>query len=213
MRVEARTIVCSLGRARRKTTEFELGSVVLINKKYYKTLLSVIVAGSVAQVSAATYKITEIQRFDEYRQQFALDINENGEMLGVARSSYNFPFYFDDYLTNDSGYFKSYCAISEEEISNKQLDSSSTSCVKSELARTSSSTGRPLFRSGPGYQKIGDSRAFIATENEAILVNLTDEIDPELGTYTRSTIEQLNVINDNGIAVGTGSVPYLPFEF
>jgi uncharacterized membrane protein len=213
MRVEARTILCSLGRARRKTTEFELGSVVLINKKYYKTLLSVLVACGAANINAATYKVTELERFDEYRQHFAIDINEQGDVLGVARGSYNFPFYFEDYLINDDGYFKTYCGISEEEVTSQVLDSSSTSCVKTELGRSSNSSGRPLFRSSPYHQKVGDSRTFLMSGGASNLINLTDEVDAELGEYTRSTIEQLNAINDNGLAVGTGSAPYLPLVF
>lgn len=49
---------------------------------------------------AAKYQVTEITPLEDYRQHFAMDIGDNGQMLGVVRDSFNFPYYLEEYLND-----------------------------------------------------------------------------------------------------------------
>lgn len=172
-----------------------------------KRVLSIsILASMLASFSAtsATYQVTEIQPLEEYRQHFAMDISDSGQIVGVARDSFNFPYYLESYLPLLTLGTGQSCDVSEEEFTTGVFDSYSSSCLKVGLSGNSSRAT---------YQKVGDNKSFITNNNEAELIHILDVVDPELGAYTSSNVEQLRAINDIGIAVGEASAPYLPIEF
>ena len=186
-----------------------------MNKKTFsKSLLSVALLVGLDSANAETYSITEVGQFDGYRQHFAVGLNNNGEIVGVVRDSFNFPFYSEEYLSDEDVPLKDVCELSDTEIATGNFDSDSALCVKSELSRVARGTEvQPSYGVSANYQKIGDSRAFTVKADAAELITMTDVIDPELGDYTRSTIEQFSAINDAGIAVGSTTAPFLPVEF
>lgn len=165
------------------------------------------------QVNAAKYTINEVSQSENYRQSFALDINNSGKVIGAARDSYNFPFYIEPYLSSETGSFQGYCALSDAELSSGDFDSSSTGCVKVELARTSATTSRIAFGSSPFYQKVGDFKSFWGDETSTTTINVFDIFDDELGDFTRSNVEQIRAINDNDMLVGYSSAPYQKVSF
>ena len=164
-------------------------------------LSSVFLSGHNA--SAATYEVTEIAPLEKYRQHFAMDVNNNGEVLGVVRDSFNFPFYLEDYITNLTAGGVS-CEVSDEEFSSGNFDSFSIACIRSALTANATNAA---------YQKIGDNKSFMHRSGTTELVNLIDEFDSELNSITNSNIEHLRSINSQGIAVGRATAPFKPIMF
>lgn len=152
---------------------------------------------------AAKYQVTEITPLEDYRQHFAMDIGDNGQMLGVVRDSFNFPYYLEEYL-NDLTYSNVSCEVSDEELSSGVFDVASSNCIKLGLGEQARS---------PFYQKIGDNKSFINNAGSAELVNLVDVFDNELNAFTKSNVEHLRAINSQGIAVGRVSAPFVPTMF
>lgn len=156
--------------------------------------------------SAATYEIKEIQTLDNYRQHFAMGLNDNGTVLGVVRDRFNYPIYMDSYLFSNSELAT--CSYSAEEVTNLELDAVSLYCVKARLATNSSLTASARV------QKVGDVKTFIHKNDTSELTILTDYADSELDNlYTHSNFEQLVAINNNDIAVGFASAPYYKEAF
>lgn len=172
----------------------------------YKLLTISILSGvflSGQNALAATYQVTEIAPLEQYRQHFAMDINDNGQVLGVVRDSFNFPFYLEDYLTelNASGLS---CDVSEEERSSGQFDAFSSACVRTALTNNANNA---LF------QKIGDNKSFISEAGSAQLLNLVDVVDTEIDSLTNSNTEHLRSINSQGLAVGRVTAPFTTVLF
>lgn len=168
----------------------------------YKLLTISILSGvflSSQDALAAKYKVTEVPQLSEYKQHFAMDINDSGEVLGVARDRFNFPYYIESYLDNLSG-----CGVTDEEKTSGKFDAASSSCIKTALRGLSNNAT---------YQKIGDSNAFVSRQGNTDIVNLLDVVDSELNSLTYSNQEALRAINANGIAVGSASAPFKPISF
>ena len=170
----------------------------------------------IGQVQAAVYSVTEVASPDKYEQHYAMGLNESGQMVGVARGGYNFQFLMEDYITEENSYFRSTCFISDEEVSTGELDISSQDCLKTQLSRytnISRNITSNHFGNFPNYQKIGDIVSFVFDNNEVEFFNLVDVHNDTLNGLTRSTVEELNAINDSGVSVGTVTAPYSSFLF
>lgn len=157
-------------------------------------------------VEAAKYRVEEVISKDNYRQSFAIDINNAGGVIGSVRDSFNFPFYVENYLTADTSALRVNCGLSDAELTSGDFDSTSTQCLKSEFTSTS-------YASSPSFQKVGDYKSFYSLNGSTQVVNLFDFIDDDLGGYTRSNIEQLRASNANGIMVGFGTSPFSKITF
>ncbi len=167
-----------------------------------------------ASVFAAEYEVIEVETDPKFKQHFASSINDMGDVTGVARSSFNFRFYNEPYINQTGVPLRLDCGISQAELDSNLYDASSTSCLRTELAReTRSNTGRDTYGISAAYQKVGDSKAFVRVSEQFEVPNLVDVEDESLGGITRSNNEYLTAINNNGIAVGTASAPYLPEIF
>lgn len=169
----------------------------------YKLLTISILSGILLtsqDAAAAKYKVTEITPLEDYRQHFAMDIGDNGQLLGVVRDSFNYPFYLEQYL-RDLTVSNVSCNVSDEELSTGVFDANSSACIKAALAAQNRVTN-PLF------QKVGDNKSFINNAGSAELINLVDEFDSEINSLTKSNVEHLRAINSEGIAVGTVSAPF-----
>lgn len=167
----------------------------------------------VGQANAAKYDIKEVYSGDKYRQSFAIDIDNQGTLIGAVRDSFNFPIYVEPYLTAETGPFRSYCALSDAELTSGEFDSSSIGCLKLDLARTTTSNNRVGYGASPIYQKIGDYKSFFGTADDSTLINIFDFIDDDLGDFTNSNVEQIRASNSNGIKVGHGTGPYSKISF
>ena len=162
---------------------------------------------------AATYEITEIATFEDYKQHFPSRLNNAGDAVGLARDAFNTSFYWYDYLTEEDGTLRSYCDVSDEDVTTQTLDNTSNFCVKYELTRTVASGARGVFSSSPYFQKLGETTSFYSNNGATETVVLADEVDSELGGLTGSTVEQLYSLNDSGMAVGTTTAPFFPISY
>lgn len=170
-------------------------------------LLTISILSSVFLTSqdalAAKYQVTEITPLEQYRQHFAMDISDKGEVLGVVRDSFNFRFYLESYLTNLNTAGVS-CGVSTDEQASGNFDAFSSACLRSALGNNANSAS---------YQKIGDNKSFISRSGNTELVNLVDEFDTELNSITNSNTEHLRAINEQGLAVGRVTAPFKPVMF
>lgn len=168
--------------------------------------LAVVLAG--ANASAATYEVKEIPNVKQHRQHFSMGLNDQGDVVGIARSSTNYPFYLENYLIDESATLRVNCGIDDTEVSTGEFDATTIACLKSELTNSSQ-----VFLTSPSYQKIGDIVSFIYSGDVTTKVTLLDKVDDGIEELTRSNVEQFNDINNVGIAVGSASAPYLRTRF
>lgn len=168
--------------------------------------LAMIVAGFNA--TAATYEVQELPKVKNQRQQFTTGLNDVGDVVGIARSSTNYPFYLENYLVGASANLRANCDIDDTEASTGEFDAGTIACLKSELTNSSR-----VFVSSPSYQKIGDIVSYINSGGDTTKTTLLDIVDEPLGELTRSNVEQLNDVNNSGIAIGTASAPYIRGTF
>lgn len=157
---------------------------------------------------SATYEVIELQPVEGHKFHFANALNNNGDVIGLAGGSFNFKFYKDAHLNDDTSAgnntqstIKELCDISDAEFENSEYDADSTYCIKQILA-VNSLSGR--------YQKVGDVKSFYnASGNQSSeIINLVDYIDEDLQSYTLSNEESLLGINDAGVRVGMASAPF-----
>lgn len=162
---------------------------------------------------SATYEVIELQPVEGHKFHFANALNNNGDVIGLAGGSFNFKFYKDAHLNDDTSAgnntqstIKELCDISDAEFENSEYDADSTYCIKQILA-VNSLSGR--------YQKVGDVKSFYnASGNQSSeIINLVDYIDEDLQSYTLSNEESLLGINDAGVRVGMASAPFNPISF
>jgi len=162
----------------------------------------------ITQANAAVYSITEVPARDKYRQNYAAGINDNGDMVGIARDSYDFKFLLKEYLTNGESYLHVQCGVSDDEIESGELDVATQSCLKTELSRVTGTNSSQNFGTLANYQKVGDIVSYTFSNNQLELLNLADVHDEELNGLTKSTVEELSAINNAGLSVGSVSAPY-----
>lgn len=182
-----------------------------LNFKHSSFFAAIMMASSV--VSAEKYEIIEITPNQKFKQHFAMGMNDLGDVVGLARDSFSFPFYLDTYITTENAALRNRCDISQAELDSGNFDATSTNCLKTQLANVNTQNGSTAYGFSSAYQKVGDVRSFVATNNEAEILNIVDVIDEELGDYTLSNNEELTAINNNGVLVGSVSAPYLPQSF
>ena len=133
--------------------------------------LALLLAGQHA--IAAKYSITEVGDSEKYRRQYALGINDNGDVVGGGREGVNLRFYLEDYLTSDTATIKTSYNLSEVELSTAEFDADSIDCLISQLGRT----GDNAPGSSSEYQKIGDVKSFIDESGVSTYTPITDVYD------------------------------------
>ncbi|WP_343822437.1 DUF3466 family protein [Psychrosphaera haliotis] len=171
--------------------------------KFSKTAIAIASLLVSSSALAVKYKVTELSVTPNHKQSFGVANNDVGDVLSLAREGINYPFYFNDYLLNSSSTLLLNCGVTQEELDSEAFDAASADCLVTQLG--SSST----YRYNSNYQKIGDDKtAYYGQNIEQGILNVVDVIDPVLGEYTRSNIEQLKAINNSSIAVGTVTAPY-----
>lgn len=176
--------------------------------KFSKTAIAVATLLISTASHAAKYKVVELSVAPDYRQSFGIANNDVGDVLSISRDSVNFPFYFDVLSSSIHSTLRANCGVSQEELDAEALDASSAACLKSELARTSPAS--TIYAYNSAFQKVGDIKtSYFGNNYDNGVLNLVDQIDERLGTYTKSNTEQLSNINNSGVAVGTVSAPYV----
>ncbi len=175
--------------------------------------------------NAATYKIIDQGEVSKLKYTYAQHQNIHGDMAISGTSLYNFPVQFDYLDENDFNEIRNYAlnryqsihALSDIEdfdaLKAGNPTANDLAWVIRWLQDTESNTGK---RHNIAYQKVGDSIAMTNRGGTAESVsedyNLWDEKFDGTEELTRSTIDIISGITNDGISYGTATAPYLPSD-
>ena len=161
---------------------------------------------------AAKYQIVELAGNDLTRHSFATGVNNNDEVIGVARNHFNFPVDLDNLNYVSLGLAiasakltapDDFVNVNIDDIQNGDINAESLDFIRLFLAGSASLL----------TQKVGDQSAFINDATGTSEVAFFDEFDTGLNSKTRNTVDLYNAINDNGISVATTTGLYQKKDF
>ena len=172
-----------------------------------------------SNVTAATYKIVDQGEASQLKYTYAQHQNINGDMAISGAKSYDIPVQFqyldeDDFKAIEVYAFNLYTSVfALEDIEDPEALRAGTptandlAWVVRWLQDGSSGKGRAVE-----YQKIGDTIAMTNIAGVTEEFTLWDETFDGTDTPTRSTIDIITGITNNGISYGTATAPYLPSD-
>ncbi len=185
--------------------------------KFVKTLLSLSIFSAVAvsQVHAATYRVIDKGAAETHKNTFGQQENNSGEMVIAGTGAFNFPVQFQFLTETDYDTIITIANASHESIF-------AVGDIESESAlRNGVPTENDLFwvisylqslNTNFLYQKFGDVAALINLNGDSEELVIFDQELGDENLLTRSTVDLVEGITDNGFVYGTASAPYLPFE-
>lgn len=186
--------------------------------KFVKSVLTISISSAfaVSAVNAATYQIIDKGAAEKLKYTYSQQENNFGEMAISGTDVYNFPVQFQ-YLDEDD--FDDIVRLADIQHENiHELED-----IEDEAAlRAGNPTANDLswaiqFIKSKStdlyYQKYGDIIAMTNFGDESIEFTVFDEFFEGTETYTRSTVDYVNGITDQGWIYGNGSAPFLPVPF
>jgi hypothetical protein len=204
----------------------------IINKKELSSKMSKLVKNIIAlgvssalsisfihNVHAATYQIIDKGEESKLKYTYAQRQNSSEDMALSGTNLYDFPVqfqYFDDnefieIINYASSLYSSINTLNNIEDVDALIAGNPTAndlaWVVRWLQDTSSGKGVDIE-----YQKVGDSIAMTNINGVTEDFNLWDESFSGIDDLTRSTVDILSGITDNGISYGTATAPYLPSD-
>lgn len=179
--------------------------------------LSITAALCVSASQAATYKIIDKGAASKFKYTYAQQENNNGQMAVSGTEMYNFPVQYQ-YL--NEGDFND---IVTDANRNHELVNGINDIEDEEALRAGNPTANDLFwverylrsirANNELYQKYGSVVAMTNFGDESIDFAVYDQFFEGTETLTRSTVDYVNGITDQGWVYGNGSAPYLPVRF
>lgn len=186
--------------------------------KFVKSVLTLGISSAfaVTAVQAATYQIIDKGAAEKLKYTYSQQENNLGEMAISGTDVYNFPVQFQ-YLDEDD--YDEIVRLAEVQHENvHELED-----IEDEDAlRAGNPTANDLswviqFLKGKNtslyYQKHGDIIALTNTGGESVEFTVYDQKFEGTDLYTRSTVDYINGITDQGWIYGNGSAPFLPVPF
>ena len=173
-------------------------------KKLVKSVLTLSISSALAvsSANAATYKIIDKGAADTFKFTYAQQENNFGQMAVSGTDSYNFPVQFQYFDTED---FDEIVLRAER---NHELVSGINDIEDEAALRAGNPTANDLFwavyylkdvrRSSQYYQKYGDIVAMTNYGDESREFVVFDQKFEGTDTYTRSTVDYINGITDQG---------------
>ncbi|REL26916.1 DUF3466 family protein [Thalassotalea euphylliae] len=177
--------------------------------------LSVTSALSAAAVNAATYEVVDLGEVNSLKFSYGQQVNNLGESAVQGTDSYNLPVQFQ-YLDEDDYDTIVNNADRTHELVNNLEDIEDEAALRAGNPTANDLVWVTRFLEGQGssrYQKIGDTVAMINRSGQSEEFVVFDTPFTNTSTLTRSTIDFINGITDNGWVYGNGSAPYLPLDF
>ncbi|WP_286272904.1 DUF3466 family protein [Thalassotalea hakodatensis] len=179
--------------------------------------LSISSALALTTAQAATYKIIDKGAADKFKFTYSQQENNVGQMAISATDAYNFPVQFQYFDENDYDNIVLSAERSHELVSG-------INDIEDETAlRNGNPTANDLFwaiyylkdtqKSSLFYQKYGDIVAMTNSGQESTEFTVFDVNFDGTDTLTRSTVDYINGITDQGWVYGNGSAPFLPVDF
>ena len=190
--------------------------------KFVKSLLALGVTSAlsvslISQVSAATYQIVDQGEVSEAKYTYAQSQNSSGDMAISAESLYNFPVQFDYLDGDDFDAIEIYAANTHLTVNAlDDIEDSASLRTGNPTANDLSWVIRWLQSSSPAtnaeYQKIGDTISIARVNSTNTNVGVWDVNFDGTDTLTRSTVDIVSGITDDGTVYGAATAPYLPVE-
>ena len=187
-------------------------------KKFVKSVLAlgVFSALTVSTTHAATYKVIDKGAAEKLKYTYSQQENNIGEMAISGTDVYNFPVQFQHFDDDDFKAIVQLASISHERIHALE------DIENEELLRAGNPTANDLSwailflesrSSNINYQKVGDVIALVNFGDKSEEFTVYDSFFPATEQYTRSTVDYINGVTDQGWIYGNGSAPYLPINF
>ncbi|MEL0656933.1 DUF3466 family protein [Pseudoalteromonas issachenkonii] len=190
----------------------------------YKLLAASILATLSTSATSATYQLSELGTLEDAKYSYVTDVSESGHIIGFANGLYNLPIdtSYIDFTENviESAYDSTEAAyeLSDKEITFTLDDIENNDAVSTNpdahafmvsfLANTN--LGIP---SNFEYQKMSSLVGIKFNESEISEQPIFDIASVDYDGLTRSTINLLNAVSEDGVTVGWGSAPYDKVSF
>ncbi|WP_286232480.1 DUF3466 family protein [Thalassotalea sediminis] len=184
-----------------------------------KSVLTLSIGSALALTSAqaATYKIIDKGAADKFKYTYSQQENNFGQMAISGTDAYNFPVQFKYFDENDYDNIVRYAQRSHD------LVSGINDIEDEDALRAGTPTANDLFwaeyylkevqNNSLYHQKYGDIVAMINVGGESEEFTVFDVAFEDTETLTRSTVDYINGITDDGWVYGNGSAPFLPVPF
>ena len=177
--------------------------------------LSVASACSFSIANAATYEIFDKGDVDSLKYTYSHTENDIGDAAISGAQVYNFPVQFQYLDEDDFDAIERLADIQNESVHElEDLEDKDALIAGNPTANDLSWTIRYLRANQNSlYQKVGDTVAMINDGTTSTEFVVFDTAFEGTDTLTRSTIDYIAGINNEGWVYGSGSAPYLPVPF
>jgi gamma-glutamylcyclotransferase (GGCT)/AIG2-like uncharacterized protein YtfP len=175
--------------------------------------LSMTSAMTLPLVNAATYKVIDKGAVN-VKNNYAQQANNNGDMVLSGTDLYNFPVQFQYLDDDDFTTIEAYAAVTSLSLDELEpIENIDALKAGNPTANDLAWTVRWLQTKATDYlyQKVGGTLAMISSGDSNAEITVFD--DNELIPQSRSTIDIVKGVTDNGWLYGSGSAPYLPESF
>jgi uncharacterized membrane protein len=191
--------------------------------KFVKTVLALGISSalSLSVAHAAKYEVIDKGGVNIVKYSYAQQENENGQMAISGTGVYNIPVLFgEEYLDKDD--FDDIVRLADYQHENvhELVDIEDEAALRAgtPTANDLSWTIRFLqsLAGSSLYQKVGNivaMRNLTGEEGDTEDFTVFDQFLPGTTTLTRSTVDYVNGITDNGLIYGNGSAPYTALPF
>lgn len=187
-------------------------------KNFVKSVLTLGIASAIATstVQAATYRIIDKGAAEKLKYTYSQQENNFGEMAISGTDVYNFPVQFQYLDEDDFDDIVRYAELQHENI--HELED----IEDEEALRAGNPTANDLSwaieflksnNTSLYYQKHGDIIAMTNFGGESVEFTVFDQYFEGTETYTRSTVDYINGVTDQGWIYGNSSAPFLPVPF
>ncbi|WP_426370193.1 DUF3466 family protein [Pseudocolwellia sp. HL-MZ7] len=191
-------------------------------KKFAKKILALSVCSALVgtTVHAASYEVIDKGAADTHKYTFAIQENNLGEMVISGTQAYNFSVQYEFLDEDDFDSIVALASLSHEftlvydDIEDEEALRAGTPTENDSFWALSYIIS---LSSNLAYQKYGDVAALLNTGDVSEEFSIFDtDFDGEQTSVsselTRSTVDFVNGITDNGWIYGSASAPYLPVE-
>ena len=186
--------------------------------KFLKSVLTLGISSALAasSVHAATYQIIDKGAAEQLKYTYSQQENNVGEMAISGTDVYNFPVLFQ-YLDSDDFDNIVYLAYTQHESIHELEDIEDEDALRAGTPTANDLSWVIQFLKGKNadsyYQKYGDIIAMTNFGGESVEFTVFDQYFDNTEFYTRSTVDYINGVSDQGWIYGSGSAPFLPVDF
>ncbi|WP_448555311.1 DUF3466 family protein [Thalassotalea montiporae] len=186
-------------------------------KSIVKSLVALSVASalSAAAVNAATYEVVDLGEVNSLKFSYGQQVNNLGESAVQGTDLYNIPVQFQ-YLDDDDYDVIVNNADRTHELVNNLEDIEDEAALRAGNPTANDLVWVTRFLESQGssrFQKIGDTVAMINRGGQSEEFVVFDTNFANTNTLTRSTVDFINGITENGWVYGNASAPFLPIDF